>query len=178
MAVTQKKSEKEDTKKIYPILVDRKLIFKDFEIDLRKGYSYQIFGKTKEQYQEILNSPVTFPFYVPLFDGAFFDFFSTTEWYVIPLLWVPIIVYHIIQGIFYHKEDRFSMDKYVNYDLESFSAMACVLIVIFGIFVFSLCEYLLHRFIFHAERWLPDSDFCRYISLFIHGFHHAFPLDP
>jgi len=43
-----------------------------------------------------------------------------------------------------------------------------------GAIAWSLVEYLLHRFVFHLDRWLPAAErFC----FLMHGCHHADPSD-
>ena len=47
-----------------------------------------------------------------------------------------------------------------------------------GILFWTLGEYLLHRFVFHAEDWwLPDSPKFLAHHFLLHGIHHAFPMD-
>jgi 4-hydroxysphinganine ceramide fatty acyl 2-hydroxylase len=36
----------------------------------------------------------------------------------------------------------------------------------------------LHRFIFHAEWYLPDVRIIRMLHFFLHGIHHMLPNDP
>jgi len=43
-----------------------------------------------------------------------------------------------------------------------------------GWLVFTLMEYLLHRFLFHASAHTPDQKFR---SFMVHGYHHEFPND-
>ena len=47
-----------------------------------------------------------------------------------------------------------------------------------GVFTFSLLEYVLHRFVFHSEKWLPNSRIVRYLHYTLHGIHHMLPNDP
>ncbi len=44
-----------------------------------------------------------------------------------------------------------------------------------GIFIWTLVEYLLHRFVFHFES---DTPLGQKIHFLIHGLHHADPIDP
>ena len=44
--------------------------------------------------------------------------------------------------------------------------------------MWSLIEYLLHRFLFHSEDELPENNGTfQYAHFLIHGVHHAFPMD-
>src|SRR5258705_10594861 len=49
-----------------------------------------------------------------------------------------------------------------------------ILYLLFGIFVWSVTEYLLHRFIFHFE---PTSKLGKQLHFIFHGVHHDFPRD-
>jgi sterol desaturase/sphingolipid hydroxylase (fatty acid hydroxylase superfamily) len=50
---------------------------------------------------------------------------------------------------------------------------ACT-IALAGVVGWSLAEYLLHRFVFHLDRWIPSAQrFC----FLMHGCHHADPSD-
>lgn len=43
-----------------------------------------------------------------------------------------------------------------------------------GIFMWTLAEYLLHRYVFH---WIEDSAFQQKFHHLVHGFHHEHPVD-
>src|SRR5438067_9803437 len=74
---------------------------------------------------------------IRLFDNGFMEFFTRTPWYAIPLAWIPMILY-----------------CYIN---SNNSFLVEVFLTLCGIFLWSLGEYLLHRFIFHSEdHWLPN----------------------
>jgi len=47
-----------------------------------------------------------------------------------------------------------------------------------GAFLFTLTEYLLHRFIFHADWYIPDNRVLRILHFVLHGVHHMLPNDP
>lgn len=81
-----------------------------------------------------------------------------TPWYAIPLAWAPLIYYFYNQGT----------------DCQYFNAF----ILGIGVFMWTLGEYLLHRFIFHSEDWwLPDHPKFLAHHFLLHGIHHAFPMD-
>lgn len=46
-----------------------------------------------------------------------------------------------------------------------------------GLFLWSLVEYLLHRFLFHIEAALPDNNVCITLHFLLHGVHHYLPMD-
>src|SRR5262245_789593 len=47
-------------------------------------------------------------------------------------------------------------------------------IVLGGLFVWTLTEYVLHRYVFH---WYKDTPFGRRVHFLLHGVHHDFPND-
>lgn len=93
-----------------------------------------------------------------LFDNAILEIFSKTPWYGIPLAWIPISIY-----FFSHNT------------LPLYEAIPLYFV---GVFLWSLIEYLLHRFLFHAEEyWLPSINLFYVIHFTFHGIHHCFPMD-
>ena len=47
-----------------------------------------------------------------------------------------------------------------------------------GLLAWTLMEYTLHRFLFHAEdKWLPHNNLAMTMHFLFHGIHHAFPMD-
>lgn len=57
--------------------------------------------------------------------------------------------------------------------------MYSVLIVawIVGVFLWTLVEYVLHRFLFHVDKWLPDKPIFLTAHFLLHGVHHYLPTD-
>jgi dihydroceramide fatty acyl 2-hydroxylase len=74
------------------------------------------------------------------------------------LLWAPIISYLLISAVW---TDEVPMST-------------LFLLGVSGILTWTLCEYLLHRFLFHWETKIPA--FKRLVYLF-HGIHHDSPQD-
>jgi len=52
-----------------------------------------------------------------------------------------------------------------------------ILGVIIGVFLWTLMEYILHRFVFHLDDNLPNHNFAFLLHYLLHGIHHAFPMD-
>ncbi|MEE3079972.1 MAG: sterol desaturase family protein [Bdellovibrionota bacterium] len=79
---------------------------------------------------------------------------------IVPLLlWVPVVCYWYYEA--------------ATKDHLSFSIIALVSLV--GLIVWTLTEYLLHRFVFHMKVIGPITE--RFVFLF-HGLHHDDPNDP
>jgi sterol desaturase/sphingolipid hydroxylase (fatty acid hydroxylase superfamily) len=77
---------------------------------------------------------------------------------------VPVIIYLPVISYFMYK----SIASY------KFSFLTIFVMVIFGIIVWSLAEYTLHRFIFHYK---PNSKLGERIHFIFHGVHHDYPSD-
>lgn len=95
----------------------------------------------------------------PLF-GNILEPLSKTPWWVVPLLWVPMVVYGsslAIQGFPNHLH-------FAAYWL-------------FGFSLWSLIEYCLHRFLFHLDEYLPDNRVFITLHFLLHGIHHYLPMD-
>jgi 4-hydroxysphinganine ceramide fatty acyl 2-hydroxylase len=50
--------------------------------------------------------------------------------------------------------------------------------MLYGVISWTLAEYTIHKMLFHAEKWIPDNSFCRYLHFMLHGVHHFIPQDP
>jgi sterol desaturase/sphingolipid hydroxylase (fatty acid hydroxylase superfamily) len=72
--------------------------------------------------------------------------------------WIPIFVLCLGLGIY----------------RGGFGAQTAALLVIAGAGAWTLFEYLLHRFGFHIERWIPAA---RPLAYLMHGCHHEDPGD-
>jgi len=78
----------------------------------------------------------------------------------VPLLfWGPVVVWMIWRSIRIH-------------ELPAHQVLA---IGLFGFFIWTLAEYVLHRFVFH---YVFESSIGQRIHFLIHGIHHEDPIDP
>ena len=102
------------------------------------------------------------------------EFFSTTPWYVVPILWIPTVLYFCHASI----QELTARNGIENFDPYFVDSKAKVLSVFFSLFLFgvlmwSLIEYCLHRFLFHLINYVPaDDPFWITIHFFLHGQHH------
>jgi dihydroceramide fatty acyl 2-hydroxylase len=83
--------------------------------------------------------------------------FTRTAWYVIPIVWVPVASWFIYNS--------FRLGLPVPH---------LPLFVLLGIFVWTLAEYLLHRFLFHVQTTSYWGNTLHYL---LHGCHHKHPMD-
>ena len=101
-----------------------------------------------------------------LFQSQFLEFFSKTPWYLVPLVWLPVVI-----GLAYVSFANLQNDGLVKGNGFAIqSAFLCTLMVT-GVFIWTLVEYVLHRFLFHL---MPpgDSKFWITMHFFLHGQHH------
>jgi cytochrome b involved in lipid metabolism len=114
------------------------------------------------------------------FEADWMEALSVTAWFVVPLIWVPVIVYCIYFGITEsslltaaantEKEDR------DDYNFMRLFMTKQLIFFLFGIFSWGFKEYTMHRFLFHKEP-PGDSKFFITIHFLFHGCHHKHPMD-
>ncbi|MCE3280083.1 MAG: hypothetical protein K0S44_2274 [Bacteroidetes bacterium] len=63
---------------------------------------------------------------------------------------------------------------FLNYTYTQNNVLQTVLLYSSGLFVWTLIEYILHRFIFHIDEYIPKLKRLHYL---LHGIHHDFPRD-
>jgi len=86
------------------------------------------------------------------------EFFTKVHWSIPLVIFVPVVVYFLVQGW------RSPQSTFLSYVLS----LGC------GLFFWTLLEYLLHRFFFHFH---PRGKFSRRIFFILHGIHHDYPND-
>ena len=93
-----------------------------------------------------------------MFKSDFLEAFSKIHWSVPLFIYVPVIGYLFYLSI-------------VDYKV---SALDIFGLIVAGLFIWTITEYLLHRFIFHFHT---TSDFGKRITFMFHGVHHDYPND-
>lgn len=131
-------------------------------VDWNKPMLAQV-GKLGPNYIRWVHSPVDRP--LRLFSSDFVEIFSRTPWFLVPIIWIPVVIYFAILSIKHlHLELSGSHDNISV--MWSFFSM-----FLFGCVIWSLVEYCLHRFLFHLLP-PPDSPFWITFHFFLHGQHH------
>lgn len=46
-----------------------------------------------------------------------------------------------------------------------------------GLVIWTILEYTLHRFLFHVDYYLPDTNWAMFAHFLLHGIHHFLPMD-
>ncbi len=95
---------------------------------------------------------------IRLFDSDFLEFFTHIHPSAIIVLWLPIAVLLLVYAAFNAP--------------SSLSPIFIPLGFLIGLFLWTLAEYALHRFLFHHKPTSPGQE--RIFFLF-HGIHHAQP---
>lgn len=94
---------------------------------------------------------------IRMFKNGLMEALSKVHFSVPLFIFIPVIIFFIYQSI----NDGIT--------LASFG-----LFFLFGFAVWTITEYLLHRFIFHYH---PSSEFGKKIHFIFHGVHHDYPRD-
>ncbi|KAF4470008.1 cytochrome P450 oxidoreductase [Fusarium albosuccineum] len=132
-------------------------------LDLSRPLFPQIWfgGFSKEFYLDQVHRPRHYKGgqSAPLF-GNFLEPLSKTPWWMIPTVWMPWVVY----GTYLASQ---------GYDNQLYTAGYWV----FGVFFWSIIEYVLHRFLFHLDYYLPDNRVGITLHFLLHGIHHYLPMD-
>ncbi len=93
-----------------------------------------------------------------MFKSDFLEAFSKVHWSVPLYIYVPVIAYLFYLTI-------------VDYKVP---ALDIIGLIVAGLFIWTITEYLLHRFVFHFHT---TSDFGKRITFMFHGVHHDYPND-
>ncbi|KAJ5167307.1 Ceramide very long chain fatty acid hydroxylase SCS7 [Penicillium canariense] len=132
-------------------------------LDLNKPLFAQLWYSnfSKEFYLEQIHRPRHYKggASAPLF-GNILEPLSKTAWYVVPMIWLPLVFYGTMVGA---------------QGLGNPTAAAAYWIG--GVCLWTLIEYILHRFLFHVDKWLPDNRVGLTLHFLLHGIHHYLPMD-
>ncbi|KEP61557.1 UNVERIFIED_CONTAM: cytochrome b5 family heme/steroid binding domain-containing protein [Hammondia hammondi] len=121
----------------------------------------QIWRLTKEEYERLIETPCMKEGVLRLMPYSWMEPLSKTHWWMIPLLWLPLVCW------------------WIRENLKVFSTTLCIASLLVGFASWSLIEYLMHRFLFHfPESELPDLRVVRVVHFLLHAVHHFLPLDP
>ncbi|XP_011521619.1 fatty acid 2-hydroxylase isoform X1 [Homo sapiens] len=161
----------EETQKTDPAMEPRfKVVDWDKDlVDWRKPLLWQV-GHLGEKYDEWVHQPVTRP--IRLFHSDLIEGLSKTVWYSVPIIWVPLVLY--LSWSYYRTFAQGNVRLFTSFTTEYTVAVPKSMfpgLFMLGTFLWSLIEYLIHRFLFHMK---PPSDSYYLIMLHfvMHGQHH------
>ncbi|CCU83186.1 Sphingolipid alpha-hydroxylase/fatty acid hydroxylase/SCS7 [Blumeria hordei DH14] len=142
-------------------------LYSDFKthqfLDLNKPLLMQMWngGFSKDFYLDQIHRPRHYKggASAPLF-GNFLEPLSKTAWWVVPMVWLPPVTY----GTYISRTGFSSIIEETSYWM-------------LGLFLWTLIEYFLHRFLFHLDKLLPDNRAALTLHFLLHGIHHYLPMD-
>lgn len=157
-------------------------------VDYSRSILWQV-GSLPDYYTWV-QRPVMYPSF-RLFDNDFLETFSRTQWWVVPLVWIPVAVYWACMSMACgdqgegHLNGNQASNTTLTRDLhdsvvmdvpchspglQPHTAMLCWCL---GLLSWSLIEYILHRLLFHGLFAALGPT----VHFFFHGQHHKFPKD-
>jgi sterol desaturase/sphingolipid hydroxylase (fatty acid hydroxylase superfamily) len=95
---------------------------------------------------------------IRLFESPFLEFFTHIHPAVVAIIWVPVVVYALTKAVLERAGDASPLHIPIGFFL--------------GLFLWTLAEYALHRFVFHFP---PRTPWQERVSFLFHGVHHAQP---
>jgi 4-hydroxysphinganine ceramide fatty acyl 2-hydroxylase len=128
-------------------------------IDWKHGLLAQI-GAVGEDYWEWIEHPKLGR--CRLFDSDFLESLTFTPWWVVPALYIPWGLLELRESVVRETSEIFNR-----------ADIALTLFAI-GVLMWSLTEYVYHRYAFH---WVPWSHASRMVHFMAHGLHHLTPAD-
>ncbi|KAL8033815.1 hypothetical protein ABFS82_13G182400 [Erythranthe guttata] len=127
-----------------------------FTVDLNKPLVFQV-GHLGEAYEEWVHQPIVSKETPRFFKNDIMEFLTRTAWWAIPLIWLPVVYCFVSSSV------KIGVPPY---------HLATAMIV--GIFIWTLLEYSLHRFLFHMKTTGYWGNTAHYL---LHGCHHKHPMD-
>ncbi|MCB2203053.1 sterol desaturase family protein [bacterium] len=95
---------------------------------------------------------------IRLFKSDFLEFFTHLSPIVVLVIWLPVIGFFVYRSLV----------------VQPVSPLVLGLGILLGLFLWTLAEYTLHRFVFHFPAKTPWQE---RLSFLAHGVHHASPRD-
>ncbi|KAM0901025.1 hypothetical protein ACQ4PT_012367 [Festuca glaucescens] len=132
------------------------MVAQAFTVDLDKPLVFQV-GHLEEQYQDWVHQPIVSKEGPRFFANDVLEFLTRTKWWAVPLIWLPVVCWCLNQSI--------QMGHTVS---------EVALMVVAGIFIWTLIEYTLHRYLFHIDTKSYWTNTAHYL---LHGCHHKHPMD-
>ncbi|EGV61274.1 fatty acid alpha-hydroxylase [Yamadazyma tenuis] len=149
--------------------LDKLSIQTDYEADIKKHkfldlskplFPQVLFGNfSKDFYLEQVHRPRHYGQGSAMFFGNFLEPFTLTPWWMVPLCWLAPNLFIFYVG-------------FVNQN-----KIIALSLWLFGLGVWTLVEYCLHRFLFHLDKYLPDHPISLTLHFSLHGVHHYLPMD-
>lgn len=95
---------------------------------------------------------------VRMFESNFMEFFSHVHPATPVILYTPVIGYML----------------YASFAYKKLSVLVVAELFVVGVLIWTLLEYIIHRYVFHYE---PKTRVGKFLHYTIHGVHHDYPND-
>jgi dihydroceramide fatty acyl 2-hydroxylase len=142
-----------------PLLSQVAALGADYDTWVHKSVSPRGAAKANEALQAAGDKVATrWPESLRIFRSAWLESLTHIYWWIIPLVWLPIVALLYVASVQWA-------------DLPAAHAWRWALL---GVFLWTLTEYCLHRFLFHMQ---VSSAFGRQFHFLLHGIHHLDPWD-
>ncbi|PCH44872.1 fatty acid-2 hydroxylase [Wolfiporia cocos MD-104 SS10] len=159
-------------------------------LDLRKPLLRQVWEAnwTKSYYMQQVHQPRHTPESPRIFGPGYLEILSRTSWYVVPIIWLPIAGYLYARSLVQFTVGHYSLPLFtqnptaplkllISVGIPASSLVKTSLCFVFGNFVWTILEYIFHRFLFHIDGLLPDHPAALTLHFTMHGIHHYLPMD-
>ncbi|XP_008787352.1 dihydroceramide fatty acyl 2-hydroxylase FAH1-like [Phoenix dactylifera] len=132
------------------------MVAQEFTVDLSKPLVFQV-GHLGEAYQEWIHQPIVSKEGPRFFANDFLEFLTCTVWWAVPAIWLPVVCWFVTMSI------------RMGHTIPEVALMVGT-----GVFLWTLIEYTLHRFLFHMKTKTYWANTAHYL---LHGCHHKHPMD-
>lgn len=119
---------------------------------------------SKEEYLRQVHKPRHLNRDARFFESDYLERLTKTPWWFIPLFWTPILVASGLLGA-------------SRLTAQGLGIPAISILWSFGLFMWTVLEYVFHRFLFHMTDLLPDHPIAFTVHFLFHGVHHFLPMD-
>lgn len=133
------------------------MVAEKFTVDLNKPLVYQVGHLTDDDYEAWIHKPIVSKESPRFFGNPVVEFLTKNPWWAIPAIWMPVVLWNL--------------NRSIEMNISPHALVACI---VSGIFIWTLMEYVLHRFLFHIELSGPWGNTIHYL---LHGCHHKHPMD-
>jgi 4-hydroxysphinganine ceramide fatty acyl 2-hydroxylase len=130
-------------------------------LDLSKPLMPQVWANTwsKNYYLEQVHIPRYTSTTPVFFANPIMELLTKNVWYGVLMFWLPIIF------------------LLVRYAVLRLSTVAAAHYFVDGLVLWTVYEYVFHRFVFHMDEALPERPMALMLHFLIHGVHHFLPMD-
>ncbi|XP_045192620.1 fatty acid 2-hydroxylase-like [Mercenaria mercenaria] len=141
-------------------------------VDWSKPVFWQV-GGLGDKYYDWVHSPIDTS--LRLFHNDFVETFSKAHWWTVPPFWVPIMLFFLIDSYLRFQSETVYWNL-VGVGGVVVSPIFLPVLFIGGFLVWTIVEYIVHRWVFHTTP-PPNSKFLITVHFLLHGQHHKSPMD-